>query len=172
MNARVFDPDNPRARTLRARLASRWKLGAFMASKLPMGLLAGLRITHVDAEWCTCQVRYGWLTTNPFKSTYFAVLAMAAEMSTGALALAMVRTAPEPVSILVTGLQADFVKKATDTTTFTCADGPAFADALRQTLRTGEGVTVDARTVGRNLAGDEVARFTITWSLKRRASRR
>jgi hypothetical protein len=166
MNARAFDPESPAARKLRARVTNRLAFGAYLATKLPMGWLAGLRVEHLDARSCRTSVRYRWLTQNPFRSTYFAVLAMAAELSTGALGLSLVRAAPEPVSILVTGIEGTFIKKATDTTTFTCEDGEALQAAILQTLETREGVEVETRSVGRNRAGDEVCRFVITWSLK------
>jgi hypothetical protein len=162
----TFDPNNEKARKLRAEVTNPLKMAAFMGAKLPMALFAGIRVRTLDAEQCSTTVRYGWMTTNPFKSTYFAVLAMAAEMSTGALGLALVRAAPVPMSILVVGMEAEFVKKATGLTTFTCTDGPAIQDAVKESLRTGEGVTVAAKTVGVDQAGDVVARFTFTWSFK------
>ena len=168
MNARVFDPDGPEARKLRNRMLSRNGLRAFMLAKLPLALLAGLKITELDADRCSTTVRYGWRTTNPFRSTYFAALAMAAEMSTGALGMSVVQTAPEPVSILIVGMTGSFTKKATDLTTFTCTDGEALRAAVLQAISTGEGVQCEAETIGRNQAGEEVARFTFTWSFKKK----
>jgi acyl-coenzyme A thioesterase PaaI-like protein len=171
MNARSFDPESPAVRKLRSQVTSRVQLAAFMGAKLPLGLLAGLRIHSLDAEQCVCSVRYRWMTTNPFRSTYFAALAMAAEMSTGALGLSLVRAAPEPVSILIVGMHGTFTKKATDRTTFTCADGRKVQDAVLQALTSGQGVTVQTETIGRNQAGDEVARFTFTWSFRKKGAR-
>ncbi len=171
MNARAFDPDSPKVRKLREQVTSPLKLALFMGMKLPLGLLAGLKVTHVDAESCSVTVRYRWMTTNPFRSTYFAALAMAAEMSTGTLGLSLVQAAPEPVSILIVGMTGSFVKKATDVTTFTCADGQKIQDAVMEALATGEGVTVETETIGLNKAGDEVARFTFTWSFKKKTKR-
>ena len=167
MNA-SFDPNGPRARRMRDQVTSPLKLAAFMAAKLPMALIAGIRVRSLDAETCTTTVRYRWINTNPFKSTYFAVLAMAAEMSTGALGLSLVQAAPVPVSILVVGMEAEFVKKATGLTTFTCTDGRVLQDAVKEALRTGEGVTATTRSVGVDEAGDVVARFTFTWSFRRK----
>lgn len=172
MNARAFDPDGPKVRKMRDQVTSRLKLALFMANKLPLGLMAGLRVTDVDARSCSVSVRYRWITTNPFRSTYFAALAMAAEMSTGVLGLSLVQAAPEPVSILIVGMTGEFVKKATDTTTFTCSDGQAIQDAVLEALKTGEGVTVETTTVGLNEAGEEVARFTFTWSFRKKSPRR
>lgn len=169
-----FDPDGPAVRTLRADVTNSWKLAAFMASKLPMGLIAGLRIRDLTADRCVTTVRYGWLTTNPFKSTYFAVLAMGAEMASGALGLSLVRAAPVPVSILIVGMNADFVKKATDTTTFVCEDGANIREAVVAAVRQGpggEGTTVVTRVVGTNQAGEVVARFSFTWSFRVKSTR-
>jgi hypothetical protein len=166
----TFDPDGPKAARLRAQIRNPVKMAAFLGAKLPMALLAGIRVTHLDASACTTTVRYRWLTTNPFRSTYFAVLAMAAEMSTGALGLTLVQAAPVPVSILVVGMEAEFVKKATGLTTFTCSDGQILQDAVKEALRSGEGVTATTRSVGVDASGDVVARFTFTWSFRRKAS--
>lgn len=167
MNA-AFDPNGPAAERMRAQVQSPFKLAAFMAAKLPMGLLAGIRLREISAEHCATTVRYRWITTNPFRSTYFAVLAMAAEMSTGALGLSLVRAAPVPVSILVVGMKADFVKKATGLTTFTCTDGLVLQDAVKQAIATGEGVTATTRSVGVDAQGEVVARFEFTWSFRRK----
>ncbi|MFK7929043.1 MAG: PaaI family thioesterase [Myxococcota bacterium] len=172
MNARAFDPNGPDVKKLRRQMLSKTNLRGFMASKLPLALMAGLKVTHLDASSCKTTVRYGWRTTNPFKSTYFAALAMAAEMSTGALGLSLVQAAPEPVSILITGMTAEFVKKATDLTTFTCGDGAALQDAVVETLQSGEGTTCVATSTGTNQAGEVVARFTFTWSFKKKGSKR
>lgn len=170
MNARAFDPDSPAAQKLRKQVMNPLALAAFMGAKLPLGLLAGLRIRALDAETCSTTVRYRWMTTNPFRSTYFAALAMAAEMSTGTLGLSLVRSAPEPVSMLIVGMKGDFVKKAVGLTTFTCTDGVRIQAAVAEALRTGEGVTVDTETVGRDESGEEIARFTFTWSFRKKRS--
>ena len=57
-------------------------------------------------EKCITSVPYKWLTQNPFRSTYFASLAMAAEMSTGILALSNVYKRNPPFSMLVIKMEA------------------------------------------------------------------
>ena len=164
----TFDPDGPATEKARRRVTNPWLLRAFMFAKLPLALFAGLRVKTLDRRVCEVTIPYGWVTTNPFRSTYFAALSMAAEMSTGALGLALVETGPEPVSFLIVGMDAKFTKKAADLTTFRCEDGEKFVEAYLKTLATGESVKVISETVGRNVAGDEVARFTFTWSFKRK----
>lgn len=138
----------------------------FLLYKLPLAFVARLNISSLTVEEAKVTIPYGWLTQNPFKSTYFAALSMAAEMSTGVLGLMAIEEAAKPVSFLVVGLNGAFTKKATDLTTFTCSDGLKFFDAVSKTLETGNAVEVEAVSVGTNKAGEEVARFTITWSVK------
>ena len=111
---------------------------------------------------------YKWLSQNPFRSTYFACLAMAAEMSTGALAMAHVHKRKPAVSMLVTKLAAEYHKKAVGRTVFTCEDGGALLAAIENAVATGQGQEFIARSTGRNEAGETVAVFFITWSFKAR----
>ncbi len=71
--------ERARGEKLRRRLTNPWMLKLFMLMKLPLALFAGLRVQQIDASECAVSVPYGWLSTNPFKSTYFAALSMAAE---------------------------------------------------------------------------------------------
>lgn len=154
----------------RRRMLSPWMLRGFMLAKLPLALVAGLRVRTFDEEHCTVTVPYGWRSTNPFRSTYFAALSMAAEMSTGALALIEVELAPQPVSMLITGMTAEFGKKATGLTAFTCADGRALAEAVARAVA-GEANTFEATSIGTAQDGAVVARFTFTWSFKAKERR-
>jgi hypothetical protein len=140
----------------------------FLLWKLPMAFWAGLRVVSVSTDQAQVSVPYKNLNKNPFNSTYFAVLSMAGEMATGVLGLLAIENSSSPIAILVVGLEAEFSKKATDISTFTCTDGKAFFDAVDQTTATGEAVTVTALSIGKNQAGEEVARFRVTWSLKKR----
>jgi hypothetical protein len=161
-------PDATRAEAFRASMRSRARMRAYFMAKLPLAWFAGLRVRHLDAARCEVVVPRGWRTQNPFRSTYFAAQAMAAELSTGALAMAAVQGAGAPVSMLVTGMTASFGKKAVSNATFTCADGELIAAAVAETLRTGEGTTAEATSVGRMEDGTEVATFVFTWSFKRK----
>jgi hypothetical protein len=141
------------------------KLRLFFLRRLPMAWLAGLRLRALTAEAATVTVRYKYLTQNPFRSLYFACLAMAAELASGIQARRHIQGLG-PVSMLVVGLQAEFHKKAVGTIAFTCADGAAIAAALAESRATGEGRAVACTSTGRNEAGEVVATFVITWSFK------
>lgn len=137
-----------------------------MLRKLPAAAFSGLRIVSANEEGCSVSVPYRWFTTNPFRSTYFACLSMAAELSTGVLVMGQVWGRKPPVSMLVTGLEARFYKKATDITYFTCTDGLAVKNAVQKALATGEGQSVRMYSEGKNPAGETVASFVFEWSLK------
>jgi len=154
---------------LRSRMRNPWLMRLYMLAKLPLALIAGVRVRELDRERCVVTIPYGWRTTNPFRSTYFAALSMAAEMSTGALSMVMVQSAPAPVAMLIVHMEASFEKKATAMTTFTCEDGAKAIAAVEETLRTGEPATARLESVGRMPDGTEVARFAFTWSFKKRS---
>src|SRR6478752_8652955 len=88
------------------------KFRMFLLSRLPNAFFAGLRIKDLDEAVCRVTVPYKWFTKNPFRSTYFACLSMAAEMSTGALAMMHVHKKEPAVSMLVTKVESEYFKKA------------------------------------------------------------
>src|SRR5207245_10356732 len=104
---------------------------------LPRAAFVGLGVRKLDGAGAQVSLPAGWKTQNPFRSTYFAAQAMAAEMSTGAPALYFIEQSGAKVSSLVTGLSAKFTKKATQESTFTFADGPAMKSAIERAVRSG-----------------------------------
>jgi hypothetical protein len=142
------------------------KFRLFLLAKLPAAFFSGVRVREADHNRCMVTVPFKWLTQNPFRSTYFASLSMAAEMSTGVLALAHIYKSKPQISMLVVKVESEYFKKATDVTTFICEDGALIKQAVEDSVRSGEGKLVKAKSIGRNKAGDIVAEFFITWSFK------
>lgn len=142
------------------------KFRMFLFTRLPAAYIAGVRVRELDEKKCRTTVPYKWLTQNPFRSTYFACLSMAAEMSTGALAMAHLYKIDPPVSMLVVKVESEYFKKATGRTSFVCEDGELFQRAIEETIGTGEARIVKARSIGKNNEGEIVAEFYITWSFK------
>jgi hypothetical protein len=140
----------------------------YLLSTLPMGFIAGLKIKSCSAEQCQVTVPYRFINQNPFNSTYFAVLAMAAEMSTGMLGVLATHKATPSVSMLVTRLDAEFVKKATGLTTFTCTQGKALTNQVENAILTGQPTTFEALSTGTSQSGETEARFRVQWSFKAR----
>lgn len=162
---------SPAAAKLQSQVQSPFLFSFWMLAKLPAALFAGVGLRALDAEKCVTTVPYGWRSQNPFKSTYFAAQAMAAELSTGALVLLAAADSDVPFSTLIVDMKATFGKKATSTATFVCDGGPAVFAAFREARATGEARAIVLETVGRLDNGEEVSRFTFTWSVKARSSK-
>ncbi len=145
---------------------NKFKMRLFMLKNLPLGFFVGLRVIHVDKQGAQVSVPFKYLNKNPFQSIYFAVLAMAAELSTGILAMASVFEASVPVSMLVYDMNAQFTKKATGRIIFKCEQGEEISKAVEESLADGEGKIVTVKSVGRNQEGVQVAEFHFTWTFK------
>jgi hypothetical protein len=138
----------------------------FLLSKLPSAYFSGVRVKSLDENKCEVTVPYKWFSQNPFRSTYFACLSMAAEMSTGALALGHLYKRKPAVSMLVVKTEGEYFKKAADKTTFVCETGLEIKKIIEEAVATGEGKTIRVKTIGKNKADELVAEFYITWSFK------
>jgi hypothetical protein len=136
---------------------------------LPLAWLAGLRLGHLDQETCQICLQHRWINQNPFRSIYFAALAMAAEMSTGLPALLYIREQKFNCAMLVTRLEANFHKKAVGRIRFEFEDVGAIHQAVLQAMETGEAVAYTARSIGLDQTGNSVAEMYIHWGFKRRS---
>ena len=152
-------------------MTSPFKFRVFLFSKLPSAYFSGVRVKGLDENKCEVTVPFKWFSQNPFRSTYFACLSMAAEMSTGALALGHLYKRKPAVSMLVIKTEGEYFKKAVDKTTFICQDGDQIKRMIEEAVVTGEARTVRAKTVGTNKTGELVAEFFITWSFKAKSAK-
>lgn len=142
------------------------KFPVFLFTKLPAAFFSGVRVKKIEEVKAIVTVPYKWFSQNPFKSTYFACLAMAAELSTGVLAMMHTYKSNPAISMLVTGLEAAYYKKAIGITTFTCEQGLAINQTIEDAIASGEGRTIKIKSTGKNDKGELVAEFFITWSFK------
>jgi hypothetical protein len=145
---------------------NRTKARLFLLRKLPAAFFSGVRIEEATAERCITSVPYTWFTQNPFRSTYFACLSMAAELSTGALAMAAVYGRKPAVSMLIVGMEARFLKKATSKTLFTCTDGAVLQQAVDAALDGQPSGPVKTHSIGTDASGATVAEFWFAWSFR------
>ena len=157
---------NPYFNQFQKQIANPFKYRLFILSKLPMAFISGLKILSLNEQQSQVTVRFKWINQNPFKSIYFAVLSMAAEISTGILGYGQNYKRKPRVSMLVVKLEATFYKKAIGTITFICNDGDKIAEAIEQSISQNIATTIQCISIGRNNVGEEVARFIFTWSFK------
>ena len=157
-----------RGERTRQKVLRRLPVALWMWKTLPLAAFAGLRVVRLDEGACAVRLPGGWRTQNPFRSTYFAAQAMAAEMSTGAPALVLLEDAAASVAMLVVGLRVSYTKKLVGAGTFTFEDVAGMKAAIGRATLSDEAQAFTARSVGRDGSGDAVAEFEITWSFKRR----
>lgn len=142
------------------------KFRMFLFWKLPAAFFSGVRIKDIDEERSVVTVPYKWLTQNPFRSTYFASLAMAAELSTGVLGMMHIYKKTPPVSMLITNMEASYFKKSTGKTFFVCEQGKTIRDIVEQSISTGQPKSITIKSTGTNKNGELIAEFLFTWSFK------
>ena len=161
--------DEQQIQKMQRNFLSTWKLRLGLLKTLPLGVLTGLKVTKLNADSCAVAVRYSWLNRNPFRSTYWAVLGMAAELATGIPVLIHTQGQPFSVATIVTGATAKFHKKATTITTFRCDQIGEIREAVANAQESGEPVEVLCRATGTDDSGALIAEWTFTWSMKRRS---
>ena len=142
------------------------KLNTFLMLKLPSAWISGVRVERIDTFECEVGVRHRWINQNPFQSMYFAVQAMAAELSTGAMVMLHIKQSGEKISMLVAQNKAVFTKKATGKINFICSDGDLIKNAITKTIATGEGETFWMKSQGFNEEGLLVSTFDFEWTVK------
>ena len=141
------------------------KLWFWLLMKLPSAWFMGMAVKRITPEKGEVTLPYGWRSQNPFQSIYFAAQCAAAEFSTGALATLAIAGRGK-VSMLVTVMEAEFLKKANTKTTFTCEDGNAVFEAVEKAIQTGEAQVLTMVSTGVQETGEVVSIVKITWSFK------
>ena len=142
------------------------KVNNYLLLKLPAAYLCGVRLSSIDQNRAEVGVRFRWINQNPFKSMFWAVQGMAAELACGILVMQSLRAQDASISMLLVGTQGEFTKKARGKILFTCQDGAIVESAVAQCLKTGAGVQFELTTQGRDKDGDLVCSFKFHWSIK------
>ncbi|PID68277.1 MAG: thioesterase [Flavobacteriia bacterium] len=142
------------------------KLNRFLLVKLPSAYFTGIRIRQIDDHQTVVSVRHRWINQNPFRSLYFGVQAMAAELSTGVMVMRSIAKTGKRISMLVTEQKGGFYKKATGKITFVCNQGHQIDEVIQRAIVTGEGQKLTLTSSGTNTDGVEVSSFSFEWSIK------
>ncbi len=142
------------------------KLNSFLFFKLPSAFICGIRVRNISEKQCKVSVTHRWINQNPFKSMYFAVQAMAAELTTGALVMYHIKKSNQKISMLVFSNKSNFTKKATGKITFTSEDGNKIEETIQRVIQTREGQTCWMKSIGTNQKGEQVSEFEFEWTIK------
>ncbi len=142
------------------------KLNTFLMFKLPAAYFCGIRAKFIDNKKCIVKVKLRWINQNPFKSMFWAVQGMAAELTTGAMLTTKIRKSGKNISMLVANNNANFSKKATGIITFECTEGYLIDKTIIKAIETGEGQTIWLNSIGTNAEGVQVSSFNFEWTIK------
>ena len=156
------------------KFSKKWKnpflFSLYFLFNVPMGWFSGMRITEISEKKCITylpfQWYYRWQNKNPYKSMYFAVQSMGAELSTASLATLATKGYSESIALIVTEMSSKYFKKATGNLTFKCDEGEKVFKAVDEAVKTKKGVETKVKTVGKMKDGTVVSEFYFTWSFK------
>ena len=161
---------NPQQQKLKKQVSSAFKFRLYLLFNLPMGWLAGMKIIDLTENHCITSVPFKWINKNPFKSVYFAVQSMAAELSTATACMVAIQGHQPSIALIIVDMKGQFYKKATGKVFFTCLHQGQTYDTVAQALASKKAQTLSLKTVGKMSDGTLVSEFTFTWSFKQRHS--
>mgnify|MGYP005847387567 CR=1 FL=1 len=147
------------------------KVNLFLLLKLPSAWFCGVRLKSINEKSSLVMVKHRWINQNPFKSLYFAVQNMAAELSTGILVMQSIQSQDRPVSMLVIKAESEFFKKATGKISFKCEDGLAIENAVDKSLRDNVSQEIEVPVKAYNTNNELVSQFKFKWSVKPKTSK-
>ena len=102
--------------------------------------------------------------SKPFRSMFWAVQGMAAEIATGMLLSNMFKAAQLETSMLVIANEATFTKKAVGRIRFSCTQAAAITTVIEQLKSSSSPQTLWLSAEGVDEQGDVVASFKFHWS--------
>jgi hypothetical protein len=142
----------------------------FTLLKLPLVYFSGIRISNINADRVEATVKLKWINQNPFRSMFWAVQGMAAELTSGVLLMREIEAQKSSVSMLLVETKASFSKKAKGKIRFSCDESKDAKDLIEKAISTGDGQLHWFTSIGKDENGDEVSRFQFHWSVKSKSS--
>ena len=143
------------------------QINKWMLFKLPAAWLTGVRILSISDTKCEVKVRFKWINQNPYRSMFWAVQGMAAELTTGMLLTKSIQESNTNISMLLVANKSNFYKKAVGKIKFICDQGETAKELINLTKKN---ITHKAwlKAKGFDETGDIVSEFDFEWSCKKR----
>lgn len=143
------------------------QINKWMLFKLPAAWLTGVRVSLISETKCEVKVRFKWINQNPYRSMFWAVQGMAAELTTGMLLTKSIQESNTNISMLLVGNKSNFYKKAVGKIKFICDQGETAKELINLTKKN---ITHKAwlKAKGFDETGELVSEFDFEWSCKKR----
>ena len=145
-----------------------FSINYFLFFKLPSAYWSGVRVKSIDNNECVVSVKLNWFNKNPFKSIFWAVQGMAAELSTGMLVSKQINDRKINVSMLVISSSSNFYKKAVGRIKFNCIQGNELKNLFDKLDEKNPTNKISMFSRGIDEVGDVVSDFKFEWSFKRK----
>ena len=146
-------------------LLSPVKLRLWMLKNLPMAVPTGMIIVELNEEQCTVRLKDHWWLRNPFRSVYWAVISMAAELSTGALLYAY--CSGIQIQFILVEVRAKFYKKLRGKSFYFCRAGQEIHQEINALQNTSEARMVIIPALVLNESEEIVAQFEFYWQVRK-----
>lgn len=127
------------------------------------------QIVDVSEKGVTLLIPLNRRTKNHVKSMYIGVMTVGVDLVTGFTAMLKIRESKRNVILIFKDMKANFLKRAEGDVHYICNEGKKIAQAVDETLKTGERVNLlvpVTATVPEKFGDEPVAEFSITLSLK------
>ena len=127
------------------------------------------QIVNVTDTGITLLIPLNRRTKNHVGSMYIGVMTVGVDLVTGLTAMLKIRESKRNVILIFKDLKANFLKRAEGDVHYMCNESNKIAQAVDETLRTGERVNIPVpviATVPEKFGDEPVAEFSITLSLK------
>ena len=145
-----------------------FSINYFLFFKLPSAYWSGVRVKSINDNECIVSVKLNWFNKNPFKSIFWAVQGMAAELSTGMLVSKQINDRKINVSMLVISSSSNFYKKAVGRIKFNCIQGNELKNIFDKLDEKNPTNKISMFSRGIDEVGDVVSDFKFEWSFKRK----
>ncbi len=142
-----------------------FRINLYTFFNLPSAWWCGVRVNEISNKYCSTKVNLNWINKNPFKSIFWAIQGMAAELSTGVLIMQASKSFKCDISMLVINNKATFTKKAKGQIFFSCDNGEAVDKTFTKLLKTNKSQTLLLQAKGIDKEGDIVSTFDFEWTL-------
>ena len=130
-----------------------------------MGFLSGMKIEVLNENTCKVVLKDRFWIHNPFGSVFWAVMGMAAELSTGALLYAW--ATGSNVRFILVKVEAEYLKKLKGKSFYFCPSGQEVLRSIESLENPGDIQTVVLPVTAYDHSEQVVAKFIFTWSLKK-----
>ncbi len=138
--------------------------------KIPLIFFCRPKIIKITDTSLEVRIKLIRRTKNHLNSMYFGVLAIGADLTSGFLAMDLIRRSKYKINLIFKDFHADFLKRAEGDVHFVCKDGLKIQELVKNTEETGERQNLPVNVIAfvPSISDEPVAKFILTLSLKKK----